>query len=57
MITNQTGTRRYKPGFPPFVKLPVPEEIDNPIEIVHDLAVGLADSYRAGAATIVVPTK
>ncbi len=57
MITSQDGQRKYQPDFPPFRKLPSPIPIDNPIEIVHGLAVGLAESYRNGTPTVTDPTK
>ena len=46
MITQQDGERVYQVGFPPFVKLPTPQKFDNPIEVVHALAVGFAETFR-----------
>jgi len=57
MITVQDGTRRYRPDFPPFIKLAAPEPVDNPIELVHALATGLAESFRAGTPSVLDPTR
>ena len=46
--------RRYEPDFPPFVGLAAPERIDNPIELVHGLALGFADALREGEAGRVI---
>lgn len=46
MFTGFTGERRYEPEFPPFVPLSAPVVVDNPIEIVHDLAIGFAKTLR-----------
>jgi hypothetical protein len=43
MFTVQNGTRNYTPGFPPFVKM-TPQNFDEPIALVHALAVGFAQS-------------
>lgn len=48
MFTAFTGERRYAPDFPPFVGLSTPAQVDNPIELAHDLALGFAASLRAG---------
>jgi hypothetical protein len=52
MITQQNGTREYMPPFPPFVKLPVKQPVDNPIELVQGLAAAFAESFRAGTPTV-----
>jgi hypothetical protein len=53
MYTSQGEQRKYQDGFPPFMKLAAPMDVDNPIERAHALALGWIDSYRAG--TPVVP--
>ncbi len=53
MFTRFGGTRQYVPPFPPFTKAPSPTPVDNPIELLHALAVGFADSYRAGSPTVI----
>jgi hypothetical protein len=55
MITVQDGHRDYMIGFPPFVKLATPQTFPNPIEQVHALAVGFADSYRTATPTVTNP--
>jgi hypothetical protein len=50
MFTGFTGERRYEPSFPPFVALSVPEIVDGPIELAHELAITFADSLRATGA-------
>jgi hypothetical protein len=56
MITIQESQRNYEVGFPPFMKLAQPVPIDNPIELVHALAVGFAQSYRmTGTPTVPDP--
>ena len=58
MFTQQHGQQAYQPPFPPFLKRPQPVEVDNPIEVVHTLAVSFADSYRlAGTPTVSDPTQ
>jgi hypothetical protein len=52
-ITSQSGQQKYQPDAPPFIKRPMQVPIDNPIEIVHALAIGLAESYRTGTPTVV----
>jgi hypothetical protein len=53
MFTVQNGQRAYVPGFPPFMKLPMPMPVDNPIEQVHALAIGFAQTLRAtGTPTV-----
>jgi hypothetical protein len=48
MFTAFQGERRYQPDFPPFVSLPAPENVSNPIERVHDIAIHFAKSLRDG---------
>jgi hypothetical protein len=48
MFTGFQGERRYQPDFPPFVSLPSPEVVSNPIERVHDIAIHFAKSLREG---------
>ena len=58
MFTGFTGERRYEPDFPPFVPLSTPAIVDNPIEIVHDLAIGFTKTLREkGRPEIVVVTR
>ena len=58
MITVQDGQRAYVIGFPPFMKLPAPEKFDNPVELVHALAVGFAESFRTtGTPSVPDPTQ
>jgi dienelactone hydrolase len=52
-ITHQSGQQKYEPDAPPFRKRATAVPIENPIEIVHALAVGLADSYRAGMPVVI----
>ncbi len=51
MFTAFEGDRRWQLDFPPFVALPAPEKVDNPIELVHDIAIAFSDSLRAPGAT------
>lgn len=51
MFTGFEGDRRFQLDFPPFVALPAPERVDNPIELVHDVAIAFADSLRVPNAT------
>lgn len=46
MFTSFTDQRRYQPSFPPFLPLDEPEQVSNPIEMAHALAVGFAESFR-----------
>jgi hypothetical protein len=56
MFTAFAGDRAYEPDFPPFVRLPAPEHVDNPIERAHALALGFATTFRRdGVPTVVVP--
>lgn len=48
MFTSFQGERRYQPEFPPFVSLPAPELVSNPIERVHDIAIDFAKSLQSG---------
>ncbi|MBI2058864.1 MAG: hypothetical protein HYT87_03760 [Nitrospirae bacterium] len=48
MFSSFIGDRRYQPDFPPFISLSQPERVDNPIEMVQDLAVAFVESLRAG---------
>jgi len=48
MFTSFQGDRRYQPDFPPFVSLPAPALVSNPIERVHDIAIDFARSLRDG---------
>lgn len=48
MFTSFQGERRYQPDFPPFVSLPAPELVSNPIERVHEIAIEFARSLIAG---------
>lgn len=48
MITRVHGKRTYKPGFPPFVPLDMPETFDNPTREVQDLLAEFAESYVNG---------
>jgi hypothetical protein len=43
MFTVQNGERNYQPGFPPFVKM-TKQTFDEPIALVHALAIGVAQS-------------
>jgi hypothetical protein len=56
MFTAFQGERRYQPDFPPFVSLPSPEIVSNPIERVHEIAIDFARSLIAGG-TGEVPAK
>lgn len=47
MFTGFEGDRRFQLDFPPFVALPTPEKVQNPIELVHGIAIAFADSLRA----------
>jgi hypothetical protein len=37
---------------PPFVQLPAPMSIDNPIETAHRLALDFMDAFRRGAPSV-----
>ena len=50
MFTSFTGERRYEPGFPPFIELASPEQVNSPIEMAHALALGFARSLRESGA-------
>jgi hypothetical protein len=51
-FTNQEETRSYADGSPPFVPLPAPMTVDNPIETAHRLALDFMDAYRRGAPSV-----
>jgi hypothetical protein len=51
-FTIQEDTRGYADGSPPFVALPAPMTVDNPIETVHRLALDFMDAYRRGAPSV-----
>lgn len=53
MFTAFQGERRYQPDFPPFMSLPAPEVVSNPIERVHDIAIDFARSLREGENGVV----
>lgn len=55
MFTAFGGERRYEPDFPPFVPLSTPVNVDSPIEIVHDLAVGFVKTLREKGRPEVLP--
>lgn len=56
MFTSFVGQRRFAPGFPPIATLSQPEDVDNPTERLHALAVGFADTLRTqGKAVVVSP--
>jgi len=50
MFTAFTGTRSYQPDFPPFLALAAAEQVDNPIELAHELALAFTASLRSGGA-------
>ena len=50
MFTGFGGVRTYQPDFPPFMPLASPEHVDNPIELVHAIALGFVASLRSGGA-------
>jgi hypothetical protein len=47
MLTRQRGERTFEPEFAPFIELPAPIPVDNPIEELQDLVGHFAESYRA----------
>ena len=51
-FTLQEDARGYADGSPPFVALPAPMPVDNPIETAHRLALDFMDSYRRGAPSV-----
>ncbi len=55
MFTAFEGERRYEPDFPPFIALPAPQKVDNPIELAHDLTIEFARSFRTGKPRVAVP--
>lgn len=57
MFSSFTGESRYDPDFPPFVVLPQPVRIDNPIELVHGLAIEFVSSLRTGGSGRVEPPR
>ena len=56
-FTSQQGTRNYMPPFPPFVRLPSAESFDEPVQLVHTLALDFIDGFRAGAPVVSDPTR
>jgi hypothetical protein len=50
--TAQTEKRNFQDGFPPFVKLPTPVDVTNPIERAHRLALDFMDGFRAGSPVV-----
>ncbi|MGH7281506.1 MAG: hypothetical protein ACRELY_08295, partial [Polyangiaceae bacterium] len=54
MFTRFHDQRIYQPGFPPLTPLPAPQDIDEPIEWLHALAIAFADSERANQGPPVV---
>jgi hypothetical protein len=50
--TLQQDSRSYADRSPPFVKLPTPVVVDNPIATAHRLALDFMDSFRMGAPTV-----
>jgi len=44
----QNGERDYQPGFPPFMKMTPKQTFDEPIALVHALAIGVAQSSSVG---------
>jgi hypothetical protein len=51
-FTTQEDTRGYADGSPPFVALPAPVTVDNPIETEHRLALDFMDAYRRAAPSV-----
>jgi hypothetical protein len=51
-FTTQEDTRGYADGSPPFVALPAPMPVDNPIETEHRLALDFMDAFRQGAPSV-----
>jgi hypothetical protein len=54
MFTGYKAQREYEPDFPPPKKLPTPVDVDNPIEWLHGLAVGVAKGVRSDPPSVVV---
>jgi hypothetical protein len=52
MYTLQQDKRSYADGGPPFVALPTPTVVDNPIGTAHRLALDFMDAFRLGAPAI-----
>jgi len=56
MYTRFGDTRTFEPGFPPPITLGTPQKIDEPIEWLHAVTIGFADSYRkTGKPTVSAP--
>jgi hypothetical protein len=51
-FTTQEDVRNYADGSPPFVPLPAPMPVDNPIEAAHKLALDFMDTYRLGTPSV-----
>ncbi len=51
-FTLQQDSRSYADGSPPFVKLPTPVVVNNPIATAHRLALDFMDSFRMGTPTV-----
>lgn len=56
MFTRFADERKLEPGFPPVRELAEPQPVDNPIELLHDITVEFARSFRLdGVPTVRLP--